>query len=142
VLYVKRIGTADRGKTVLGSILPAVAQQTNCQKQYPCSELNIQEKDSFRSFTQKAQTLAAQWGTSELTVYFGKPFPLQVRMNVSSMNLRAQPKPLQLESGSSEQLRSAYRSYMVLKKLDFLEKKYGNVILSGDHAIFSICIIF
>lgn len=47
-------------------------------------------------------------------------------MNVSSLNLCAQPKPLQLESGSNEQLHSAYKSCMVLKKLwTFWRKPIG-----------------
>lgn len=64
-------------------------------------------------------------------------------MKVSLVNLCAQPKPPQLESGSNEQLRSAYKSCVVFKEtVGFLKKTYGDVILSGDHANFSICVVF
>lgn len=88
------------------------------------------------------QTLAAPWCTSELTVYFGKPFLWRVRMNVSLLNLCDLPKPLQLGSGSNKQLCSACKSYSDKETMDFLKKTYGDVILSGDHANFSICIGF
>lgn len=127
----------------LDSILPAVTQRTNCQKQYPCSELSIKEEDIFRSFTQKVQTLAAECCTSELTVYFGKPFLLL------SADERVLAEPPCSAKASAAGVRQQWAApfclqvmYGLKETVDFPKETYGNVILSGDHTNFSICTVF
>lgn len=62
-------------------------------------------------------------------------------MNVSLLNLCDLPKPLQLGSGSNEQLCSACKSYGDKETMDFLKKTYGDVILPDDRADFPICFV-